>query len=509
MMAGGAEDAANQGSYGPDVWGRIWPHRSPSIPDEKGVRAKTWEWTLNEGESGDCVLAEVPKPLAVHQIFFGWKETSKGSWFQKEYVRCLARKYVYDKKAKMSVQMPTGVACPFCQVLGEDRWRAIQVGGVVDMRDQDEPFIDANGTKIETPPRMLLLANDSSQKAVLMGLRERAARKKSLVGTVFHVARGAGRNTSRVGTNWIPDLDEEVPLKDIKQVYYPIDLDLAYPIFHEKAKHPFNKGEIKELLEHILERHCFLSIKHGHKVRKGFVGFDESGAIAFGIDVDALRDGEDGEDAPSAEDGVNDAPQKRGLKIMSSPTAGPSLNDLSDKGDEDDETPEDEEGSDEGSDEESDEGMLDPEEFAKYGTKEINALAKEWGISLKGLGRSLDAKRLAVLTSSDGFDMSEGAAKGLLGIVDDDDEPEGEEEGSEEEEGEEEGESIDVEALAATLLSKDETSIKEVRETAEKYGAEVARDSKGRVLRKKTVENIVELLGGEGDSGGDAQPWDD
>jgi hypothetical protein len=504
MMAGGAQDAENQGSYGPDIWGRIWPNRSPSIPDDKGVRAKTWEWTLDEGENGDCVLAEVPRPLAVHQVFFGWKETRKGSWFQKEYVRCLARKYVFDKKTNMSVQTPTKVSCPFCQVLGEDRWRAIQVGGVVDMRDQDEPFVDANGTQIETPPRMLLLANDSSQKAVLMGLRERAARKKALVGTIFHVARGVGKNTSRVGTNWIPDLDEEVSIKDIKQVYYPLDIDMAYPIFHEKAKHPFDAGEIKGLLDHMLERHCMLSLKHGPKVRKGFVGFDEHGAAAFGIDVDALRNAEDGEDPPSDEDGAGNTPQRRGLRIMGSASDGPSLNDLQDKGEEGSEEPEgsEEEGSEEP---EGEEGMLDPADVAKYNTKEINDLAKEWGISLKGLGRSVDAKRLAVLTSSDGFDLSDGEAKALLGIIEEEGEGEGEEEG---EEGEDEG--IDVDALAVRLLDKDETSITEVREAAEKHGSEIARDGKGRVLRKKTVENLVAHLG-SGDSGSDgtAEPWED
>ena len=64
-------------------------------------------------------------------------------------------------------------------------------------------------------------------------------------------------------------------------------------------------------------------------------------------------------------------------------------------------------------------------------------------------------------------------------------------------------------ALAATLLSKDESSITEVREAAEKHGAEVARDGKGRVLRNKTVENLVAHLSGSKGSGATAGPWDE
>jgi len=365
----------------------------------------------------------------------------------------------------------------------------------VDLREQSEPFMDANGTKIDTPPRMLLLANDSSQKAVYMGLRERAARKKSLVGTVFHVARGVGHNTNRVGTNWIPDLDEEVPIKELNRVYAPIDIDLAFPIFHEKARHPFEAGEIKELLDHMLGRHVFLSLRHGPKIRKGFVGFDAHGAVAYGIDLDALKEAEDDTNTSSAEDVDNDAPAHRGLRIMSSATDGPNLNDLSDKSNKETE-------SDEIPVEET-EGALDSADVAKYNADEIKNLAKEWNISLKGAGRSLDAKRLLILTSSSGFDLDEGEAKAILGLVDQ--ESEGEEESKGEEEGEEEG--IDVDSLAVRLLDKDQTTITEVREEAEKHGAEVARDDKDRVLRKKTVENLVAHLSGKTSSGG-AEPWE-
>lgn len=52
MMYGGADEAAKQSKFGPDIWGQIWPYRSPVKPGPKGERVKSWDWKLDEGEEG-------------------------------------------------------------------------------------------------------------------------------------------------------------------------------------------------------------------------------------------------------------------------------------------------------------------------------------------------------------------------------------------------------------------------------------------------------------------------
>jgi hypothetical protein len=92
----------------------------------------------------------------------------------REKVRCTARTWAFDKKLSVWKLEGTGTACPFCKILGETRFKLIQVGGVVDIRVQrGEALRDEAGQVIDNPPRMLLLESDASQQAISAGIRER------------------------------------------------------------------------------------------------------------------------------------------------------------------------------------------------------------------------------------------------------------------------------------------------------------------------------------------------
>lgn len=504
MMFGGARDAGDQNRFGPDVWGRIWPLRSPTAVDDKGHKVTTYSWKVDEGEdTALCCLAQLPVPIPTHQVCFGWNEgKGKGSYFKKERVRCLARAYKYDAEERVGKIVSTGKKCPFCLVLGAERWKAIQVGGVIDMRDQKELFVDALGNRMPNPPRALLLETDAAQKAVMQGLVERHARGKPLIGTIFKVARAAGKNTARVGTNWIPVLDEEVPEAQIRRIYTPIDLDMAYPALDGVSKSPFNPEEITSVVTHILERHVILCLRHGDKVSKTWRGFDEAGAKEFGIDVKKLSElaSDDGDDGASA--GGTDAPAERGLMMLAPQKTGEPAADqpkglwgLSDLGSDAsaaappvqpspsvEPPPAQEGGEGEGEGEE-----VTPQTVMDMDEKDLRLLLKDWDVPTPRKGGAVEMRR-RLLTHKNGFSMAEADAANLLGSA-----PSGDEEGEEGEEGEGEP-AIDIEALRTQLMDKGKTPIGDVVALAEKAQAAITRDGQGRPVRRPTVEAILEKM---------------
>jgi len=333
LVTGAAKDSAESQQRGPEVWGPIWAERSPTKPYDDGTKPKTYSWALKNGESGLCVIAQLPLPIVVHTVAIG-RGTSKrgGKFYRREKVRCLGLKYGFDPDTKAPKVLSTGVKCPMCALLG-DRWSIIQVGGVIDLRPQNEPMVDKRGITYHQPPRLLVLDSDSTQRAVSDGLKERHLRGLPVIGTVFKVQRGMEQNASRVGTNWVAQLDKTVEQDQIDTIYYPVDIDRCYPVLDGAADNVFPAKRHEELVTAIMQRHVSMYLKHDPGK-----GFDAHVAKELGLKLDdtAAADDEDDED---------DAPASRGLGMISlegnfsgpTETPTPGLTDLGDKIDDEDE----------------------------------------------------------------------------------------------------------------------------------------------------------------------------
>ena len=495
-MFAGAQVAKETNKFGPNVWDRIWPHRCPTKPNAKGERTvRPFDWSLEAGEvDARCVIAQLPTQILVHNVNFGWKEHKGKTFFMREKVRCTARTWAFDKKLSVWKLEGTGTACPFCKILGETRFKLIQVGGVVDIRVQrGEALRDEAGQVIDNPPRMLLLESDASQQAISAGIRERVIRGRPAIGTIFVVSRGSDQNSARVGTTWLPDLDHDVPEAEIKKIYFPVDMNYAFPLLDGKAKNQFDHKEVETITHAIIERHIFMCIKHKDSFKGNFVGFDEYAAQEAGYNLDALA--EQGE-----EDKEPEEPTTKGLKLaisnLSTLTAPaqappvqtttntrPALTELKDKPVE---TPPEEE--------------IDPKDIVDYKREQLNELAKDWGIPSDPSATD-DAVRTILLVSPSGFELSLEEANGVMGVM----EPAAEAPEAEEEAPEEAPEAkVDIEAVAKKLLDKT-TPIAVVTEAAKYYGVEPAVNDKKQILRSATVERIVAKASGKG---GKDKPWE-
>jgi hypothetical protein len=449
LVTGAAKDAADSQRRGPEVWAPIWAQRCPAKPYDDGTRPKIFSWMVEPGEDPPavCVIAQLPIPIVVHTVYYG-RGTPKrggGAYFLKEKVRCLGLTYGVDPETKVPKVLSTKQKCPLCALLG-DRWSIIQVGGVVDLRKQDEPFVDRRGIRYDQPPRLLILDSDSTQRAVSDGLKERFRRGSSPIGTVFKVMRGMEKNSARVGSNWVVQLDMNVTKAQINEIYYPVDLNMAYPLLDGKKDNAFPAKKHEEILTAIMQRHVSLCIKH-----EPGKGFDAHAAKLLGLKLDAV-DEEGGEEEGEGEGTKNPSERKLGMinidtistsastSIPSSTggiTAGklPGLTDLGDKIEDKEE-------------EEEEEEVESKEEEAETETE------------------------------------------------------------TETEEGEsEETEEIDLEKLQKELLDKDATPISKVIEVAEEYGVKSIRDGKGKVKREATVKALIEYLENEDESGGKGEPW--
>lgn len=348
LVMGAAKDSAETGQRGPEVWTPIWNQRNPVKPYDDGTRFRVYEWRLEQGESNAmCVIAQLPLPIVVHTVNIGRGETKGRAYFRREKIRCLGLRYGIDSETKAPKVMPTGIPCLTCGLLG-DRWSIIQVGGVVDLRKQKEPLVDQRGIRYDQPPRMLALDNDSSQRAVGDGLRERFLRGKPAIGTVFKVQRGMEQNSARIGTNWVAQLDLDTPADQIAEIYYPIDINMCYPLLDGKQDNVFKADKHEEMLLHILQRHVAMCVKHTPGK-----GFDAHAAKQLGLNVEASTASDD--DAPA----LRDTPASRGLSLIhvdDTPSGGtetptPGLTDLGDKIEEEEE-PEGEEGEEQEAEEE-------------------------------------------------------------------------------------------------------------------------------------------------------------
>lgn len=497
-MFAGAQVAKETNKFGPNVWDRIWPHRSACKPNAKGEHTvRPWDWTLEPGEvDARCVVAQLPTQILVHNVNFGWKESKGKTFFLREKVRCVSRTWVFDKKLAVWKMEGTGVACPFCKILGESRFKLIQVGGVLDIRAQrGEALRDESGQVLDNPPRMLLLESDASQQAISAGIRERVVRGRPAIGTIFVVSRGSDQNSARVGTTWLPDLDHDVPESEIKKIYFPIDVNFAFPVLDGKAKNQFDHKEVETIVHAILERHIFLCIKHKAAFTGNFVGFDEYAAREAGFNLDALAEQgeEDKEPEESPTKGLRVAianlstlaPQAPAPAVQTTTNTRPALTELKDKPVE---TPPEEE--------------IDSKDIVDYTRAQLNELAKDWGIPIEPSATD-DAVRTILLVSPSGFELSLEEANGVMGVVEGASEaPEAGEAAEAPEEAPEE--KVDIEAVTKKLLDKT-TPIATVIAAAEYYGVEPAVNDKKQVLRSATVERIVAKASGKGVN---KKPWE-